>query len=218
MLNRSWKQLSSEQEVLSFEIVIDAKLSSETKATLEELKTPGAGGEPTDAEEADDDINKEGSIEAEEAAERLEQFIKETDAKGMKTLSNFAKNPSGMVEKQMLGALAKAGIYGAIAAAIIALVLSAPELISTIVQALAVKGGPLNQDFHLFLDEQGQLGIDREIQYRYATGLDVIITNYNRGYLLQDPGFVGNNLVDIDTTRSVRLTNNDVAYGYVRSM
>jgi hypothetical protein len=210
--------LSSEQEVLSFEIVIDAKLSSETKATLEELKTPGGGGEPTDAETADDDINKEGSIEAEEAAERLEQFIKETDAKGMKTLSNFAKNPAGMVEKQMLGTLAKAGIYGAIAAAIIALVLSAPELISTIVQALAVKGGPLNQDFHLFLDEQGQLGIDREIQYRYATGLDVIITNYDRGYLLQDPGFVGNNLVDIDTTRSVRLTNNDVAYGYVRSM
>jgi hypothetical protein len=208
--------LSSQEEVLSFEIVIDAKLSSETKATLEELKdkSPEESGQNL---LADKDKTKEESIDDEAAAERLEEFIKETDAKGMKTLSNFAKNPSGMVEKQMLGALAKAGIYGAIAAAVIALVLSAPELISTIVLALSVKGGPLNQDFHLFLDEQGQLGLDRSIQYRYATGLDVIITNYDRGYLITDPGFTTNNLVSIDSTRIQRLTNNDVAYGYVRS-
>ncbi len=210
--------MSSEQEILSFEIVIDAKLSDATKQTLDELKEgPQEHAEDLLAAE-DGDITEEGSIAAEEAAERLEQFVKETDAKGMKTLSSFAKNPSAVVEKQLLGTLAKAGIYGAVAAAIIALVLSAPELISTIVQALAVKGGPLNQDFHLFLDEQGQLGLSREIQYRYATGLDVIITNYDRGYLLTDPGFVSNNLVDIDSTRIQRLTNNDVAYGYVRSM
>jgi len=41
----------SSQEVLSFEIVIDAKLSEETKAALEQLKTideETLGGPPSD--------------------------------------------------------------------------------------------------------------------------------------------------------------------------
>jgi len=214
------------QEVLSFEITIDAKLSAETEKTLEELKAADSTVEDKIREgmlglekDKQTDLSRAGeTISDNEAAERLEEFIKTTDREGMKNLASFAKNPTAMVEGQLLRALAKAGIYGLIAAAIISLVLAAPDLIKLIVEQLSVKGAPLNQDFHLFLDEQGQLGVDREIQYRYATGLDVIITNYQRGYLLTDPAFVGSNLLDIDQTRSVRLTNNDVAYGYVRSL
>ena len=51
MLNRSYKQLASEQEVLSFEIVLDAKLSDETKETLEELKNASSSDSETTEDE-----------------------------------------------------------------------------------------------------------------------------------------------------------------------
>lgn len=212
------------QEILSFEIVIDAKLSSDTKKNLDELKS---GEQNLDEKirqgmlglEKDLTTTETGeTIDDQEAIERLEDFIKTTDKEGMKNLASFAKNPSAMIEGQLLRALAKAGIYGLIAAAIISLILAAPDLIKLIVEQISVKGGPLNQDFHRYFEDEGQRGLDRDIQYKYAVGLDVIITNYQRGYLLQDPGFVGSNLVDIESTRLVRLTNNDIAYGYVRAL
>jgi len=206
----------SSEEILSFNIVIDVKLGEETKKTLEELKKTE---EPDEAKAAiTDEEEVEESISDQEAAERLEEFIKTTDREGLKTLNSFAKNPTGMVQNQLLKVLGRAGVHGAIAVAIIAIILATPELITTIVQAISVKGGPLNQDFNLFFDEQQQLGLERDLQYRYATGLDVIITNSQRGYILTDPGFVTNNLVDIEITRSFRLTTPDTQYGYVRSL
>jgi len=207
--------LSSQEAVLSFDIVIEAKLSEGTKKTLEELK---AAKEPEETKAALTDEEEEETITETEAAERLEEFIKTTDRQGMKTLSSFAKNPTSMVQNQLLKVLGRAGVYGALAAAIIAVILSFPEIIETIVSALAVKGGPLNQDFQLFFEDQQQLGLDRDLQYRFATGLDVIITNSQRGYILTDPGFVTNNLVDIEITRTFRLSSNDTQYGYVRSL
>jgi len=207
--------LSSQEAVLSFDIVISAKLDEDTKKTLEELK---AAKEPAEAEGAITAEEEEETITESEAAERLEEFIKTTDRQGMKTLSSFAKNPTSMVQNQVLKILGRAGIYGALAAAIIAVILSVPEIIETIVKALSVKGGPLNQDFQLFFEDQQQLGLDRDLQYRYATGLDVIITNSQRGYILTDPAFVTNNLVDIDITRTLRVSSQDTQYGYVRSL
>lgn len=207
--------MSSTEAVLSFDIVISAKLDEGTKKTLEELK---AAKEPTEAKAALTDEEEEETITETEAAERLEEFIKTTDRQGMKTLSSFAKNPTSMVQNQLLKVLGRAGIYGALAAAIIAVILSTPEIIRTIVTALSVKGGPLNQDFQLFFEDQQQLGLDRDLQYRYATGLDVIITNSQRGYILTDPAFVTNNLVDIDITRTLRVSSQDTQYGYVRSL
>ncbi len=207
--------MSSQESVLSFDIVISAKLDEETKKTLEELKT---AKEPAESKAAVTDEEEEETITETEAAERLEEFIKTTDRQGMKTLSSFAKNPTSMVQNQLIKVLGRAGIYGALAAAIIAVILSVPEIVETIVKALSVKGGPLNQDFQLFFEDQQQLGLDRDLQYRFATGLDVIITNSQRGYILTDPGFVTNNLVDIETTRMLRLSTQDTQYGYVRSL
>ena len=208
------------EEILSFEIIIDAKLSDETKETLNQLKHAEEQDTTAQGDEDDPLTTSETSETLDDvaAAERLEEFIRNTDKNGMKVLSSFAKNPTAMVEGQLMKALAKAGIYGLIAAAIIALVLAAPDLIKTITNALAVKGGPLNQDFHRFFDEETERGIARDIQYRYAVGLDVIITNYERKYILTDPNFVTSNLVDIDTTRMVRLTTQDIQYGYVSTL
>lgn len=159
-----------------------------------------------------------GIIGDTEGAEKLKEFIETTDKQGLQTLSKFAKNPSNLVQNELLGVLGKAGIQGAIATAIIAVILSSPEIIMTITRAMAVKGAALNQDFHRFFEDEAQLGFAREIQYRRATGLDVVITNDNRGFLLVDPAFVDNNLVDVEPTRAIRNTSKETQYGYVTGM
>ena len=156
--------------------------------------------------------------ENEEAIEALTDFVKTTDKAGLKTLSSFAKNPTNMIQGQLMGILGKAGVHGALAAAIIAVIISTPEIIRAIVKVLSVKGGPLNQDFHRFFEDENQLGFSRELQYRRAVGLDVVITNDNRGFLLTDPGFVSNSLVDVDPTRAIRTSTKATEYGYVNSM
>lgn len=153
-----------------------------------------------------------------ETAEKLKEFIETTDKQGLQTLSKFAKNPQGMVQNEFLSVLGKAGIHGAIATAIIAAIIATPEIVMTITRAMAQKGAPWNQDFHRFFEDEGQQGISRDFQYRRAAGFDVVITNNERGFLLQDPFSVQNSLIDIDTTRVRRLSSDEVKYGYVGNM
>jgi len=154
----------------------------------------------------------------EETMGALLDFVKTTDKQGLQTLSKLAKNPSGMVQNEFLSMLGKAGIHGAIATAIISAILASPQVMITLTRALAVKGGPLNQDFHRFFEDEGQQGIARDLQYRRAAGFDVVITNEDRGFLLLDPFAVGNSLIDIDTTRAQRLSSNNTKYGYKAGM
>lgn len=190
--------MSSEEAVITFPI----RFSAEGENTDEVASTGPQLG---------DDIDSE-------TLEALNDFIKTTDKQGLQALSKFAKNPSSMVQNEFLGMLGKAGIHGAIATAIITAVLASPEIMMTLTRALAVKGAPWNQDFHRFFEDEGQRGISRDFQYRRAAGFDVVITNNERGYLLQDPFSVQNSLIDIDTTRVKRLSSNDIKYGYVGNM
>lgn len=164
------------------------------------------------------EVVTDATEEENEALESLNEFIKTTDKQGLQTLSKFAKNPTGMVQGELLGILGKAGVHGAIAVAIIGIILGAPEMITRLVKAMAVKGGSQNQDFHRFFEDEGQFGFSRELQYRRSVGLDVVVTSDNRGFLLQDPGFVGNNLVDVDETRAIRNSSNETQYGYISGM
>lgn len=193
--------ITPDEAIISFPIkfTTESQNVEDVKAEAEAAGVGGAGGDPV-------------------VAEKLKEFIETTDKQGLQTLSKFAKNPSNLVQNELLSVLGKAGIQGAIATAIIATILATPEIIMTITRALAVKGGPLNQDFHRFFEEENQIGFAREIQYRKATGLDVVITNDNRGFILIDPAFVENNLVDVDTTRAIRNTSKETQYGYVSGM
>lgn len=209
--------------VISFPIKLvagDAQGGEETTTGINESEIDDAIQSAVDdaTEDAIDEFS--GVFEGidPEALEGLKDFLENTDKQGMQTLSKFAKNPQGAVQNELLGLLGKAGIHGAIAVAIISLIVASPELVKTIVNALAIKGGPLNQDFHRFFEDEGQLGFSRELQYRLATGLDVVITNDQRGFLLTDPGFVSNSLVDVDSTRAIRNSSQQNKYGYVTGM
>ena len=207
--------MSSESKaVISFPIrfEVDPQNVEEVKRAQEEIAASGGDGR----EEAE--VLLEEEVTDKKAIEALTEFIETTDREGLRTLSAFAKNPQGLVENEFMSILGKAGVHGALAAAIISLIISTPEIIRTIVKALSVKGGWLNQDFHREFANEVQLGISRDLQYRRAAGLDVIITNHDRGFLLQDPEFVDNNLVDVDTTRSIRTNSNNTQYGYMAGM
>lgn len=170
-----------------------------------------------DIQEQIDDALGEDALN-QETLEALTEFVKTTDKQGLQTLSQFAKNPQQLVENELLASLGRAGIHGALAAALVTAIIATPALIRTIVKAMAVKGASLNQDFHRFFDEEAQLGFDRSLQYRRFTGLDVVIMNDNRQLILLDPGFVTSNLVDVETTRSIRNSSNTTQYGYVTGM
>lgn len=171
-----------------------------------------------DAQDAEKVTTPGKTTEESESMDKLLEFVENTDQKGLQSLSRFAKNPSSMMEKEFLGMLGKAGIHGAIAVAIIAMILGTPEFIMTLTRALAVKGGPLNQDFRRDLANEAQLGLTRELQFRRAAGFDVVITNQERGFLLTEPFNVGNSLIDIEKTRTIRLSSNNTKYGYKAGM
>lgn len=203
-----------EAMVIQFPIkfVVTSENTDKVKEQMKEASTETTEGTKKDEKESLKDK------EQDETLDKLKEFLDTTDKKGLQTLSKFANNPSNLVQNELLSTLGKAGIGGAIAVAIIALVIASPEVIIAITKALAVKGSMLNQDFHRFFTEEGQLGLARDMQYRRAAGLDVIITNDDRGFILQDPGFVNNSLVDVETTRSIRTSSNESQYGYESGM
>jgi hypothetical protein len=222
----------SEEAIITFPIkfVVDAQSAEDVKKEADELADSKESGQPTEGQTGEisdetqliiEDLIKEktegleGITEDEKTTiEGIAKFVEQTDKQGLKNLAAFAKNPQAAIQGKLLGILGKASIIGAIALMII----QSPELIKAVVQALAIKGGPLNQDYHRFFEDETQTGISRNLQYRRAVGLDVIITSDNRGFILEDPAFVGNNLVDADTTRALRTSPNSTKYGYVNSL
>lgn len=161
---------------------------------------------------------KQEALDAKLQAQKIEEvqnFLDEVDDKGLKTLASFAKDPNAFAESGLFSVLNKAGPAGLLVSTIIGLVVTSPEVFQVLVTQLAKKGLPLNQDFHRFFNKEGQLIIDRDVQYRNAVGLNVIVTSSQPKYLLTDPVFVTNNLVDLDITRYDRLTKKETQYGYI---
>lgn len=172
-----------------------------------------------DEDELIADLLKQLSGEAEDEAIALAGFVPpsrnlagkitggldDIDNHGVNNLKQFAQNPAGMIGNQLLGMLGRAGPYGALAAAIISIVISAPELYKAVIEALAAKGAPLNQDWRMSMEEQNSLGFDRALQFRRITGDSPIITVDTHGYIAGDPSFTGNSLVDSEITRTNRI-------------
>jgi len=133
-------------------------------------------------------------------------LLDDIDSKGIQNLKGFAKNPGGMVQNRLLMILGRAGPYGAVAAALIAVIIGAPELVKAIVEMFAVKGGPLNLDFRYSQEEQMGQEFDRIDQFKRITGDNPFIRVDTHGYVSGDPDFGGNSLVDNEITRTARIS------------
>lgn len=165
-------------------------------------------------QDAIQDTLKEEGIDI-ESVKNITDSLKDVSSKGMSNITSMAKNPAGFIEGQFISILGKAGPYGAIAVALIAAALAAPELVKAIVEAFAVKGGPLNQDFRYSQEEFLSQQFDRITQFKRLTGDDPVITVNTVGFVVGDPDFKGNSLVDANIARAGRVALRGSSYGYL---
>ncbi len=154
-----------------------------------------------------------------DAVQEMADLVDNVGATGMKTVTNFAKNPTGFTESTFMSILSKAGPYGALVGAIIAAIIASPILFKAIVEQLGVKGGPLNQDWRMSQEEQENQLYDRRTQFRRLTGDDPIITVNSLGFVKpSDPDFGGNSLVSANISRTGRIGLQDSSFGYVHGV
>jgi len=184
-----------------------ADVSDEQRAVIEQVLDDSI-------QDAIQDTLKEDGVDI-ESLKNITQSLKDVSSKGMSNITSMAKNPAGFIEGQFLSILGKAGPYGAIAVALIAAALAAPELVKALVEAFAVKGGPLNQDFRYSQEEFLSQQFDRITQFKRLTGDDPVITVNTVGFVVGDPDFKGNSLVDANVARAGRVALRGSSYGYL---
>lgn len=183
------------------------------------VKLTAVGGE--DIDEIISKLTEGGGKKEEkekEAMDKVTELLEGVDDKGLKTLKGLLSNPEAFTEAGIISVLAKAGPYGAVAVAIIALVLSSPELYKQVVKILGMKGGPLNMDFRYTEEQQFNQAFDRDLQFRRAMAVNAIITVDTRGFVAIDPAFEGNSLIEGHFARMNRIGINLSSYGYVHGI
>jgi len=150
-----------------------------------------------------------------EQIDKMKDLVSEIDHQGISNVKQLAKNPQGFMENTFMKILSRAGPYGALAAAIVAMIAGAPDLVKAVVEALGVKGAPLNQDYQFTEEDQLNQMFSRQVQFRRITGDDPVITVQTKGFVVGDPDFKGNSLLTIETGRTGRIDLNQASLGYV---
>lgn len=150
-----------------------------------------------------------------DSLEELTKLMKDVDSSGISNIKAMASNPQGFIQAGIMKVLGSAGPYGALAAALIAIIASTPAMVTAVVEALGVKGGPLNQDFALTQEEQFDQAFSRIVQYRRITGDDPIITVTTKGFVAGDKDFVDNSLIYIETGKAGRIDLNQSSLGLI---
>lgn len=222
-------QVSGETALISIEVELKSTIKGDpTKVE----KTETFMGEFADSdafknaieqavqESVDESVNEilaEEGVDAETVA-KLKDLTKDIDSKGIGNVKSMARNPEGFMESTFLSVLSRAGPYGALAAAIISAIAGAPEMVKAVVQAIGVKGAPLNQDYAWTEEEQFNQQFSRAVQYRRLTGDDPVITVTSKGFVAGDPDFVDNSLVAIETGRMGRVDLRQSSLGYVHGL
>lgn len=208
--------MSSESSaILEFPVKLNASISGEVDeliAKLQEAKElVGEVSETTEGTEVEDEEEKA-------AVTKITDLLEDVDDEGIKNLKAILSNPDTFVGNKLVSILGKAGPYGAVAVALIGLVLSAPELYTTIVKTLGMKGGPLNMDFQFDQDQQFNQLFSRELQFNRAFAIDPVITVNTKGFVTIDPTFEGNSLIQGNLARSARIGINLSSYGYIHGI
>ncbi len=210
--------MSSESSaILEFPVKLNASISGEVDeliAKLQEAKElVGEVSETTEGTEVEEEDSEE-----KEAITKITDLLEGVDDEGIKNLKAIISNPDTFVGNKLVSILGKAGPYGAVAVALIGLVLSAPELYTTIVKTLGMKGGPINMDFQFDQDQQFNQLFSRELQFNRAFAVDPLITVNTKGFVTIDPTFEGNSLIQGNLARSARIGINLSSYGYIHGI
>lgn len=176
------------------------------------------------AEEVNESIKEEitDALEDEgvdmDALRNASTMAKDIDNKGISNVKNLASNPESFMENTIMRALSRAGPHGVLATAIISAIAGSPAMVTAVVEALGVKGAILNQDFAWTEDEQYNQQFDRVMQFRRLTGDDPVITVTTKGFVVGDPDFIDNSLLDTNIARTGRVNLRDSSLGYIHGI
>ncbi len=208
--------MSSESAVLEFPVKLSASISGEVDeliAKLQEAKE--LVGEISETAPV---AEEEGEEEEKAAVTKVTKLLEGIDDQGIRNLKSFMTNSDLFTEASIVRVLSKAGPYGAVIVAIIALLMSTPELAKQIVKTMGMKGGPMNMDFRFDQEQQFDQLFSRQLRFTRAFALDPVITVNTKGFVTIDPTFEGNSLIQGNLARSARIGINLSSYGYIHGI
>lgn len=196
------------EEILSFEIVIDAKLSDETKENLETLKE-SKEKKTTPSDDAGDLLAAEGELTGEQLEEIKADIMGELgDMKpgDLAQLGSFSKNPTAFLSKIMGSNITK--ILGPVAIATLAAAVSIE-----VIKLMSTKGGPLNRDWRRFISEEVAVGLTRLQDKEDLLGITQTILTQIVGFEPNNENFTYNSLYNRGDNRLARIGLSDRVAG-----
>lgn len=210
--------MSSESEaILEFPVKLSASIGGEVDELIAKLQQAkelvGEVSEAPAAEEVEEGEEKEKA-----AVTKITELLEGVDEQGIRNLKSFMTNSDLFTEASIVRVLSRAGPYGAVIVAIIALLMSTPELAKQIVKVMGMKGGPMNLDFRYDQEQQFDQLFSRQLQFTRAFALDPVITVNTKGFVVIDPTFEGNSLIMGNLARSGRIGINMSGYGYIHGI
>ncbi len=211
--------MSSESgAILEFPVKLSASISGEVDALIAKLQEAkelvGEVSETTTAE----GVVEEGEEKEKAAVTKITELLEGVDDQGIRNLKSFMTNTDLFTEASIVKVLSRAGPYGAVIVAIIALLMSTPELVKQVVKVMGMKGGPMNLDFRYDQEQQFDQLFSRQLQFTRAFALDPVITVNTKGFVVIDPTFEGNSLIMGNLARSARIGINLSSYGYIHGI
>ncbi len=210
--------MSSESSaILEFPVKLNASISGEVDALIAKLQeAKELVGEVSEAPAAEG--VEEGEEKEKKSVEKITELLEGVDEQGIRNLKSFMTNSDLFTEASIVRVLSRAGPYGAVIVAIIALLMSTPELVKQVVKVMGMKGGPMNLDFRYDQEQQFDQLFSRQLQFTRAFALDPVITVNTKGFVLIDPTFEGNSLIMGNLARSGRIGINMSGYGYIHGI
>ena len=158
---------------------------------------------------------------------RKEMMIYQKEMKGIKgkiekfdpsqvgQAATIASNPEGFVSGQILSVLSRAGPHGAIAAAIIGMVIASPELAKQMLKFWSQKNLFLNRDWQRAIEDEVNGLFSLEEKRRRLMGLDAYIQTQSSGYQSDTGAPVHNSYENRDEIVATKLGQYDKAIGVV---
>ena len=137
----------------------------------------------------------------EQQAEALEDFLRKFGGLGVSGASGLVSDPEGFIGDTMINILGNAGPYGALITVIIGLIVSTPALAKQLIALLAVKGGPLNEDFKIIIEDVITGFLSHPAQYKRDIGIEGFVVSQVGGFNTIAGTDVTNSLFESDEIR-----------------
>ena len=141
----------------------------------------------------------------ERMAETLTDIFKNHGGGLIQGGSGLLSNPESFITNQLTDILGKAGPYGALASALVGLVIASPKLYVGIVKQMAVKGAPFNEDFKVIVEEIVTGFLSLTDQHKRDLGIDGFIVSQVGGFGTIEGTDVENSRLESDEVRINRI-------------